>query len=150
VATGERLTTRIEFHQALKAGVSILQPDIGRSGGIWETKKIATLAELFNAQVAPHIYCGPIAHAAAAHVAFSCPNFLILETIQTDFHDAILKRPLDWEDGYMPPPGEPGLGIVLNETVVESHPYISGGRLHLEMCQTALDSNNQKTITEIE
>ena len=71
VATGERLTTRVEFHQALKAGVAILQPDIGRSGGVWETKKIAVLAELFNAQIAPHIYCGPIAHAAAAHVAFS-------------------------------------------------------------------------------
>jgi len=150
VATGERLTTRVEFHQVLKAGVSILQPDIGRSGGVWETKKIAALAELFNAQIAPHIYCGPIAHAAAAHVAFSCPNFLILETIQTEFHDAILQRPLDWEAGYMPAPGEPGLGITLNEAVIESHPYISGGRLHLEMCQVALDSNNQKTITEIE
>jgi 2-dehydro-3-deoxyphosphogalactonate aldolase len=131
VAIGERLTTRVEFHQALKAGVSILQPDIGRSGGIWETRKIAALAELFNAQIAPHIYCGPIAHAAAAHVAFSCPNFLILETIQTEFHDAVLQKPLAWEAGYMPAPGEPGLGIVLNETVVESHPYTSGGRLHL-------------------
>ena len=150
VATGERLTTRFEFHQALKAGVAILQPDIGRSGGVWETKKIAAMAELFNAQIAPHIYCGPIAHAAAAHVAFSCPNFLILETIQTEFHDAILTRPLAWEAGYMPAPGEPGLGIVLNETVVESHPYRSGGRLHLEMCQTVLDSNNRKIITELD
>jgi hypothetical protein len=50
----------------------------------------------------------------------------------------------------MPAPGEPGLGITLNETVLESHPYNSGGRLHLEMCQTVLDSNNQKIITEIE
>ena len=150
VATGERLTTRVEFHQALKAGVAILQPDIGRSGGIWETKKIAVLAELFNAQIAPHIYCGPIAHAAAAHVAFSCPNFLILETIQTEFHDAILQQPLEWEAGYMPAPDDPGLGIELNETVVESHPYTSGGRLHLEMCQTPLDSNNRKIITELE
>jgi hypothetical protein len=50
----------------------------------------------------------------------------------------------------MPAPDQPGLGIVLNEAVIESHPYVSGGRLHLEMCQTALDSNNQKTITEIE
>jgi len=45
VATGERLTTRAEFHEALKANVSIIQPDIGRSGSIWETKKIAVLAE---------------------------------------------------------------------------------------------------------
>ena len=150
VATGERLTTRIEFHQALKAGVSILQPDIGRSGGIWETKKIAVLAELFNAQIAPHIYCGPIAHAAAAQVAFSCPAFLILETIQTDFHDAILRKPLTWEAGYMPAPAEPGLGIELNEVVLEANLYTTGGRLHLEMCQSVLDSNNQKTIGELE
>ena len=150
IATGERLTTRVEFHAALKAGVSILQPDIGRSGGIWETKKIAVIAELFNAQLAPHIYCGPIAHAAAAHVSFSSPNFLILETIQTDFHDAILQKPLAWEQGYQLAPTEPGLGIELNEKTLEANPYTSGGRLHLEMCQTALSSNNQKIITEIE
>jgi len=150
VATGERLTTKIEFHAALKAGVSILQPDIGRSGGIWETKKIAVIAELFNAQIAPHIYCGPIAHAAAAHLSISSPNFLILETIQTDFHDAILQKPLVWEQGYMPAPTAPGLGIELNEKVIEDHPYISGGRLHLEMCQSALDSANEKIISDIE
>ncbi len=150
VATGERLTTRVEFHQALMAGVAILQPDIGRSGGIWETKKIAVMAELYNAQIAPHIYCGPVAHAAAAHVAFSCPNFLILETIQTEFHDAILNKPLRWEAGYMLAPNEPGLGIELNEQVILDHPYTSGGRLHLEMCQTPLSSANTKTIVEIE
>ena len=150
IATGERLTTRIEFHEALKAGVSILQPDIGRSGGIWETKKIAAIAELFNAQIAPHIYCGPVAHTAAAHVGFSSPNFLILETIQTGFHDAILNRPIGWEHGYLIAPEEPGLGIELNEQVIEAHPYTTGGRLHLEMCQTALDSANRKIITEIE
>lgn len=149
VATGERLTTRFEFHQALKAGVSILQPDIGRSGGIWETKKIATMAELYNAQIAPHIYCGPIAHAAAAHLAFSLPNFLILETIQTEFHDTVVQRPLTWQDGYLLPPTEPGLGIELNEEVVLAHPYTPGGRLHLEMCQTVLPSDNKKIITEL-
>jgi galactonate dehydratase len=150
IATGERLTTRVEFHAALKAGVSILQPDIGRSGGIWETKKIAGIAELFNAQLAPHIYCGPIAHAAAAHVSISSPNFLILETIQSDFHDAILRKPLTWEQGYQLAPTEPGLGIELNEKTLEANPYTSGGRLHLEMCQTALGSDNQKIISEIE
>jgi hypothetical protein len=44
----------------------------------------------------------------------------------------------------------PGLGIELNQAVIESHPYTSGGRLHLEMCQTVLDSNNQKIITELD
>ena len=149
ISTGERLTTRLEFHEALKAGVAILQPDIGRSGGVWETKKIATMAELYNAQIAPHIYCGPIAHAAAAHVAFSCPNFLILETIQTEFHDAILQKPLAWDRGYMLAPTEPGLGIELNEEAVLAQPYETGGRLHLEMCQVVLPSDNEKIITEL-
>jgi len=149
VATGERLTTRVEFHEALKQGVAIVQPDVGRSGGIWETRKIAALAELFNAQIAPHIYCGPVAHTAAAHIGFSCPNFLILETIQSDFHEAIIDRPLTWEEGFILPPTEPGLGIELNDDVVAAHPYTTGGRLHLEMAQTVLDSANTRTITEL-
>lgn len=149
VATGERLTTRVEFHEALKAGVSILQPDIGRSGGIWETKKIAVMAELFNAQIAPHIYCGPVAHAAAAHVGFSSPNFLIIETIDSPFHDAVVSAPMAWEDGYLNPPTVPGLGLELNVEAIEAHPYTPGGRLHLEMGQVALDSNNARTVTEL-
>ncbi len=149
VATGERLTTKIEFYQALKAGVSILQPDIGRSGGIYETKKIAAVAELFNAQIAPHIYCGPVAHAAAVHLGISIPNFLILETIQTDFIEQVLSKRLQWEDGYMLAPSEPGLGIELDEAVVKAHPYTSGGRLHLEMAQVALPSDNEKIITDL-
>ena len=150
VATGERLTTKMEFFAALQAGVSILQPDIGRSGGLWETKKIASIAEVFNAQIAPHIYCGPVAHAAAAQLAFTCPNFLILETILTDFHNDILTQALTWESGYMLLPETPGLGVELNESVLNAHPYETGGRLHLEMCQTPLDSANKRTITEIE
>lgn len=155
VATGERLTTRAEFFAALNAGVSILQPDIGRAGGIWETKKIAVMAELFNAQVAPHIYCGPVAHAAAAHVAFSSPSFLILETILTKFHEEILSTSLQWQDGYMLAPTAAGLGIELDDAVVKKHAPgkvspTSPGRLHLEMCQQALPSDNIKIITELE
>ncbi len=150
VATGERLTTRVEFHQVLKAGVSILQPDIGRSGGVWETKKIAVMAELFNAQLAPHIYCGPVAHAAAAHVAFSSPNFLVLESIDTPFHRDVLVKPLSWDAGYLAAPTEPGLGVELNLDAVVANPATDGGRLHLEMCQQPLDSANRRTIGEIE
>lgn len=149
VATGERLTTRAEFHTALQAGVAILQPDIGRSGGVWETKKIAAMAELYNAQIAPHIYCGPVAHAAAAQVALTCPNFLILETIQSAFHDAVVRRPLEWDAGFLHPTAEPGLGVELADEVVAAHPYTPGGRLHLEMAQTPLDSANERLITDL-
>lgn len=150
VATGERLTTRREFYEALKSGVAILQPDIGRAGGIWETKKIAVLTELFNAQIAPHIYCGPVAHAAAAHVSISSPSFLILETIDTPFHRAILKRPLHWEDGFLLAPTDPGLGVELDADTLSANPADDGGRLHLEMSQVPLSSNNTKLVTELD
>lgn len=150
VAVGERLTTRIEFKAALDAGVRILQPNVGRSGGLWETKKIAAIAETYNAQLAPHIYCGPVAHAAAAHLGFSCPNFLMLETIQTAFHDAVVTTPLEWEDGYMLRPTAPGLGIELDHDVIEAHPYSnSGGRLHLDVTQVAVPSDNTALTGEL-
>lgn len=142
VACGERLTTRREFHDALVAGATVLQPQIGRAGGIWETKKIATIAELHNVQIAPHIYCGPVAHAAAAHVGASCPNFLILETIRTPFHDAVVRHPLDWDAGYVGLGNEPGLGIELDDDVIAAHPAPADSSLHLEMHPEPLSSYN--------
>ena len=60
-----------------------------------------------------------------------------------------MKQPLHWEQGYLHAPTEPGLGIELDEAAVLAHPYTSGGRLHLEMCQVPLDSANSKTIREL-
>ena len=60
IATGERLCTKNEFLQILRQqAANILQPALGRVGGIWEAKKIAILAESFCAQIAPHCYAGP-------------------------------------------------------------------------------------------
>src|SRR5262249_47816785 len=113
---------------------SILQMALGRVGGILEAKKIAGMAETFYAQIAPHLYCGPIEGAANVHLAASLPNFLILESIETwsGFHAKILKRAIRWEEGYVIPPSEPGLGIELDEAVARAHPY-TGTKLHLEM-----------------
>ena len=56
VAAGERLTTKAEFATLLQTGgATILQPALGRAGGLWEAKKIAAIAEVFNAQLAPHL-----------------------------------------------------------------------------------------------
>src|SRR4051794_722384 len=120
VATGERLTTKYEFARVLECrAASILQMALGRVGGIMEAKKIAAMAEAYYAQIAPHLYCGPVEGAANIHFSASLPNFLILEGIQTwgGFHAQILKKPMRWENGYVIPPNEPGLGIELNEEV---------------------------------
>jgi 2-dehydro-3-deoxyphosphogalactonate aldolase len=137
IATGERLTTKYEFARVLETGAaSILQMALGRVGGILEAKKIAGMAETHYAQIAPHLYCGPIEGAANIQLAACIPNFLILEGIETwgGFHAEILKTPVRWEDGYVIPPTEPGLGVELNEEVALRHPY-DGDRLHLEMAR---------------
>ena len=135
IATGERLTTKYEFARVLETGAaSILQPALGRVGGILEAKKIAGMAEAHYAQIAPHLYCGPIEGAANIQLSTCSPNFLILEGIQRwdGFHAEILKKPIRWESGYVIPPTEPGLGVELDEEVALTHPY-SDTELHLEM-----------------
>jgi 2-dehydro-3-deoxyphosphogalactonate aldolase len=135
VASGERLTTKYEFVRLLeKQAVTILQPALGRVGGILEAKKIAGMAEAHYAQIAPHLYCGPIEAAANIQLDTCSPNFLIQESIETfgGFHAEILKEPIKWEDGYIIPPTKPGLGVELNEEVASNNPYI-GTRLFPEM-----------------
>ena len=140
VATGERLTTKTEFNQALRAGAAILQPALGRSGGIWEAKKIAAIAEVHSAQMAPHLYAGPVEWAANVHLCASIPNLLMAETIETGgaFHLALIRGGIAWEDGFILPPEAPGLGIEFDEALARAHPY-TGSRLHLEMQEAPCD-----------
>jgi 2-dehydro-3-deoxyphosphogalactonate aldolase len=135
IATGERLTTKYEFARLLEQqAASILQMALGRVGGILEAKKIAGMAEAHYAQIAPHLYCGPIEGAANIQIDTCSPNFLIQEGIKTwdGFHAEILKAPIQWEQGYIVPPTKPGLGVELDEEVAARHPY-TANKLHLEM-----------------
>ena len=142
VATGERLTTKVEFAQVLQTGAAtILQPALGRAGGIWEMKKVAALAEVHNAQMAPHLYAGPVEWAANIHLAASIPNLLMCETIETDFHDRLIKGAIRVEDGFITPPNAPGLGIDIDEDLARAHPY-SGDGLHLQMQEDPCDYVN--------
>jgi 2-dehydro-3-deoxyphosphogalactonate aldolase len=135
IATGERLATKYEFTTLLeKHAASILQFALGRVGGLLEAKKIAGIAEAHYAQLAPHLYCGPIEAAANIQIDTCSPNFLIQESIETwgGLHAEILKKPILWEDGYIIPPTGPGLGVELDEEVAARHPY-TGKLLHLDM-----------------
>ena len=142
IATGERLTTKYEFHKLLQAGgASILQLNVARVGGLLEAKKIATLAEVHYAQIAPHLYNGPIGAAASIQLAACTPNFLIQESIGTwdGFHAQVLKQPIQWEDGYIIPSKAPGLGVELDMDVVRAHSPYTGKRLHLQMASQPAD-----------
>ncbi len=122
IATGERLVTKYEFSQVLeKQAAQIIQVDVGQCGGITESKKIASIAEAHYATIAPHMYCGPVAAAAAIQLDVCSPNFLIQEANQGPLHKKIFKEPLVFAKGYIVPPTGPGLGVEFDEDVLKKH-----------------------------
>ena len=109
-----------------------MQPALGRVGGILECKKIAALAEAFNAQMAPHLYAGPVEWAANIQLGACIPNILLIETIETGFHSSLINNAIKVEDGHIELPTALGLGIELDEKMARENPYV-GTALHLEM-----------------
>jgi galactonate dehydratase len=123
VATGERLYARTEFRPVLEAGVAVIQPDVSHAGGITETRRIAAVAEMYDALLAPHSPLGPIALAACLQVAFSVPNFLIQEQTlgvhDLSWMDWLVDRNVfAFADGCLDRLTGPGLGIEVDEAVV--------------------------------
>ncbi|MFF0149281.1 galactonate dehydratase [Amycolatopsis sulphurea] len=126
IATGERLYSRWEFKPVLDAGVAVVQPDPSHAGGISELRRIASLAEIYGAHLAPHCPLGPISLAAALQVAFATPNFLIQEqSFGMHYHDG--REPVAYladsalfrfTDGYAARPLAPGLGVEIDEGAV--------------------------------
>lgn len=122
IAAGERRVTKYEFLELLQKGAAqIIQMDVGRCGGILESKKIASMAEAYYASIAPHMYFGPILLAATIQLDVCSPNFLMQEFNVMEMHDLVLKNPIRLEDGYIIPSKEPGLGIELREDVISEH-----------------------------
>jgi L-alanine-DL-glutamate epimerase-like enolase superfamily enzyme len=123
-----------------KKAASIIQFNLGRVGGILEAKKISAIAEANGIQIAPHLYCGPIVAAANIQIATCVPNFLILECINKmeGFYADILIKPIQWKDGFIIPSKEPGLGIEIDEKVINKYPY-DENKLHLQVSSKIID-----------
>jgi len=119
IAAGERCYTRYDFRRLLELkAAQVLMPDVGNTGGILETKKIAAMAEAWNLRVAPHLCAGPICTAATLQLDATLTNFMIQELYpyRVPEHFAIVDRApeLEVKDGHMPIPDRPGLGVILD------------------------------------
>jgi galactonate dehydratase len=127
IATGERLFSREEYLPVLDAGIAIAQPDLAHAGGITEVFRIATLAESYDVQVAPHCPIGPVALAACVQLDLAVPNFYaqehVIDLTSADSEDlAILTNPevLVPVSGHLERPVGPGLGIEVDEDAVRA------------------------------
>ena len=117
IAAGERLYTKWDFRKLLEAGAaSILQPDLSHAGGIFEGRLIAGMGEAYYAAMAPHCPLGPVSLAACLQLDAAIPNFLAQE--QVHLGEGYLRTPFVLQDGYLPLPTAPGLGIELDDEAV--------------------------------
>lgn len=131
IATGERLFTRWGFKDIIeKRAADILQPDVCHCGGILELKKIAAMGEVNFCGLAPHNPMGAVALAASFQADASTINFFIQE--HSALGEGILKTPFKIdEDGFVPVPQGPGLGIEVDEETLDQYPADGEGHLGL-------------------
>ncbi len=122
VCVGERLYTRWQFREILEQRLAeYLMPDIIRTGGISEMKKIATMAEASYIPITPHDATGPITMAASAQVMITTPNFFRMEIAYSELphYNKALTPPLDLCDGSMTVADRPGLGHELRDDYLD-------------------------------
>ena len=125
ICGAEAAATRWEIREWLeRGGVAVVQPNIGRGGGLTEIRRIADLCELHGAQVIPHGWKTGITSAVGRHFQAACPAAPLFEYVSPQVFDSPLRRELVSPepvivDGFMALPTAPGLGIELNEELVE-------------------------------
>ena len=122
VELGERLLNKEDFARFISSGlVDIIQPDITNSKGILEAKKIAAIADSFGTPVAFHNAFGPVQTAATLNVDYTIPNFLIQECFEESWPQwkKSLFSGYNVENGYLKLSGKPGIGIEVNEKILE-------------------------------
>ena len=92
--------------------------------GVGESVKIANMADVYEINVAPHNFYGPLATMMSGHFCAVVPNLRIMETDpdQVPWHDELVTVKPDVKDGYLNLPTGAGWGTEVNEEVVRAHP----------------------------
>lgn len=134
IAGGECLRTRYEFKDFFAQGImDIAQPDVINVGGITELRNVAMTANTFGVQVNPHVWGSPIMIAATLHVAATIPACPVARTPEPFQQEPVMEfdrtpsliretlspQPFDQVDGFVAVPMGPGLGVDVDEAVVE-------------------------------
>ena len=125
IAAGERLYLRHGIRPYLEAQtIDILQPDIGLCGGLGEAKKICDYADTYDVKIQAHVCGGPVATAASLHLETALSNFIIHEHhtyALKDFNRELCIEDPQPENGFFKVADTPGLGITLNDAVLDKN-----------------------------
>ena len=131
LAAGENHYTRFEFHRVIEDGnITILQPDLSKSGGITEVQRIAAAASMWKLPIHPHSSMTGLNHAVSIHFLASIDNGGYFEadlSVANKFRDELGSTP--WQigkDGTVRPLDKPGIGVEIDEKFLIAHPVIEG------------------------
>lgn len=124
IACGEQEATEWGFHRLLEeGGVDVVQPDLTRCGGFTVARKIVHMAEMRNRLVIPHSWSSDLLTAASLHLtAFQRrAEFVEFNTSQGPLSRLLVKNPIRMKDGLVPVPQGPGLGVEVDDAVIERY-----------------------------
>jgi len=131
LAAGENHYTRFEFNRVLEDGsITILQPDLSKTGGITEALRIAAMASAYKLPIHPHSSMTGLNHAASIHFLAAIDNGGYFEgdvSKANRFRDELVSTPYTVDkDGNVWPIDKPGLGLEVDEAFLAKHPPIEG------------------------
>ena len=124
IASGENVFRTYGFKRLFEQrAVDVAMPDIGRAGGLMETKNICSLADTYGIPVSPHNFSSGVLLAATIHLMASTPNtqWLEMDTSGNAVYEELLTDPLQLNDGYVEVPNQPGLGVELTEETLKKY-----------------------------
>ncbi len=125
ICTGENLTRRQGFKDFIvNQGCDILHPDLRNTGGFLETKRIADMAEVYGLPMANHNTASQVFTYSTIQWAASIRDYMTCETVtgQGGWMDQLLVLDGPYiKNGFIQVPDKPGLGIELNQDVVNAH-----------------------------
>jgi L-alanine-DL-glutamate epimerase-like enolase superfamily enzyme len=125
IAAGEWLNTRFEFRELLDRGaLDVVQPDVGRVGGLTEARRVALMARDRGVLVVPHCWKSAIGIAASVHLGAIAPTCSHIEFLPAALSDSRLRKELvrnelPVENGLIPLPTRPGLGVDVDDEVLK-------------------------------
>jgi D-galactarolactone cycloisomerase len=131
LAAGENHFTRFEFNRVIQDGsITILQPDLSKTGGITEMLRIAAMASAYKLPINPHTCMTGINMAASIHFLASIDNGGYFEgdvSKNNLFRDKLVSAPYQvGSDGCVRPLEKPGIGVEVDEEFLTAHPAVEG------------------------
>ena len=122
IAYGEKEWTVEGYERVLATGtVDVVGVDPGRAEGITGFKKVCDRVEAYNRQSNAHAWSSGIVSAASIAVSFNTPSCRVFEfkPLPNPMQHELVGEPLGHVDGWVYPPTGIGLGIEVDEEVVE-------------------------------